>query len=678
MAKETAKQDEFLKLAKELYRDAADAWDENREASEDDFLMLDGQQWDAEALSAREGRPCLVINKLEGVLKQITGDQRQNRPSIKIQPVDNEADPDVAEIFTGLIRNIEQQSDAESAYDTSFEQCAGGGFGFFRINTEYAQEDIFDQDIVIERIIDPNSVTFDPYAKKQDKSDARFVFVEETLLKEEFEERFPGKEPADWDSAYLDDKAKWYTGDTVRIAEYWHKEEYEKTLYQLESGEVVDAEDVKSVINEDEQGNRFLIDAQTEQPIRISKERTATCDRVKMSLMAGHAVLEESDWAGKYIPIIGVWGSERWVGGKMVYKSAIRDSKDAQKIYNWMRSTSIETVAQAPRQPFMATAEQVDGYENEWAGMHTAPKPYLLYNETNSPPPQRLSGSVPDIGAQNESMIAADDIQATTGLFNASLGQKSNETSGRAILMRQREGDVATFVFVDNLTRALRYTGRILIDLIPKIYDTERVVRVLGIDGSEEFEEVNKAVLRPGGGFEVINDLARGKYDVVVNVGPSYSTQRVEAADAMMTFAQGNPQLGQMYMDLIAKNLDWPGAEEIGERAEKFIQMQYPGMIEKKQDDLSPEEQQAMQQQQQEQQKQQQIQEAMQKMQFESASLDLENKKLENRKLTSDIGTAQVKAANTVADTEGKELDNAQTEIEIQQSLGALPTQEVN
>jgi hypothetical protein len=669
----TKKQEELLKLAKDRYSEGSEAWQANRDAASEDFRMLDGQQWDEYALQDREGRPCLVINKLAGVQKQITGDQRQNRPSIKIQPVDSESDPEVAEILTGLIRNIEQQSDAESAYDTSFEQCSGGGFGFFRVNTEYASEDAFEQDIRIERILDPFSVTFDPYAKRQDKADARYVFVEETITEEEFKERFPKATPADWEGTYKDDQSQWYTKDNVRIAEYWYKEEYQKTICQLETGEVVDKDSIEGAINEEE-GVQFLIDAQTGQPVRIVKERKTTCDRVKWCLMTGHTVLEESEWVGKFLPIIGVWGDERWVDGYMVYKSAIRDAKDAQKIYNWMRSTAIETVAQAPRQPYMVTDAMVDGYEDEWDDMHRVPKPYLKVNATPDGLPQRLGGSVPDIGAQNEAAISADDIKATTGIYDASLGQRSNETSGRAILMRQREGDVATFVYVDNLSRALRHAGRVLVDLIPKILDTERVVRVLGEDGAEDFAEVNKIVMGPQGPI-VVNDLTRGKYDVVVNTGPSYSTQRVEAADAMMQFAQMNPQFGQYFTDLIAKNLDWPGAEEIEKRAQKLLP---PGLLERSMEDMSPEEQQAFQQQQQQAAEQQQLQQMQIQMGLQTQQIEMKQKEIDLAKTQLEMAKLQADTVKTAQEAEGQDLENVKTEIEIQQELGALPKEEVN
>lgn len=653
---------------KKLYSEASEAWQDNRDEYCIDMNMVAGNQWDEDSLRDREGRPCLVINKMAGALKQVVGDQRQNRPSIKVQPVDSESDPKTAEVLTGLIRNIEQQSDAESAYDNAFECSSAGGFGFFRINTAYTQEDAFEQDIIIERILDPLSVTFDPYAKKADKSDARYCFIEEVITKVEFEERFPKHKPEDWESQYRDDGSQWFTGENVRIAEFWEKEEYEKLIYQLATGQVIDAESYKEFIIEVE-GQKALMQMQG-QPIPIVAERKTMCDRVKWSLVCGHKVIETKEWAGKYIPIVGVWGNEYWVDGKIIYKSAVRDARDPQKVYNWMRSTEVETVANAPRQPFLLTPDEIEGHEQQWHEMHRKPQPYLLHNPSQLGRPSRQQSSLPDIGSQNQAMIAADDIKATTGIYDASLGARSNETSGRAILARQREGDVSTFVFIDNLSRALRYAGRILVDLIPKIYDTQRVVRVLGEDGSEDFAEINTPM--PDG--RMLHDLTTGKYDVTVNVGPSYTTQRVEAADAMLSFAQGNPQFAQLFMDLIAENLDWPGADKIAERAKKMLPQ---GLAEQDEEDKTPE---------QLQQEQAQAQQAqmMQQMQMQQFQLQMEKMALENQKMQADIqkmmAEMQIKGVQVESEIntenvqrEGYDLDNTLKEIEIQQNMGILP-----
>jgi hypothetical protein len=679
MAKDS--KEDHLRLVRQRYKDASEAMDDNREESKVDRLMVAGQQWDDASLKEREGRPCLVINKLAGTTKQIIGDQRQNKPSIKVSPVDSDSDPDTAEILTGLIRNIEQQSDAESCYDTSFEQAVYGGYGFFRINTEYSEDSIDEQDIVFERILDPDSVTFDQFCKRQDRADARFCFVEETLPIPEFEEKYPDITPADWEATYNDDDSQWYTGETIRVAEYFYLEDYTKTLYRLETGETVDGEKYAEQVVE-EGGQKFFI-ASNGQPIAITKERIAVCQRVKWELLTGHEVIDTRDWPGKYIPIVGVFGAEMWADGKLMLKSSIRDARDPQRVYNWMRSTSVETVAQAPRQPYMVSDAQLEGHEEQWDNMHRTPQAYLKYNHVHGEPaPMRIGGSIPDVGAQNESAISADDIKATTGIFGAALGEQTNETSGRAIIARQREGDVATFTFVDNLTRALRHAGRILVDLIPRIYDTERVVRVLGEDGAEEFAEVNQIVIDPRNGKPVVlNDLSRGKYDVIVSVGPAYSTQRVEAAEAMMGLAKVAPQFGQFFIDLIAENLDWPGADKIAERAKKMLP---PEMKEENdEEEKTPEQQQQEQQMQQQQEMGQQLEQEQIKLSMEKMDLDNEKMRadisrvrasieLDARKLQSDMETADINDESEVIKQDGYELDNIQKgqDIVLQPSSG--------
>lgn len=664
------KEQDHLRLVRQRYRDASDAWDDNRDESQIDRQMVAGQQWDDASLKEREGRPCLVINKLAGTTKQIIGDQRQNKPSIKVSPVDSDSDPDVAEILTGLIRNIEQQSDAESCYDTSFEQAVYGGYGYFRINTAYAAEDAFEQDIVFERILDPDSVTYDQFCKKQDRSDARFCFVEETLPIAEFEEKYKNHVPTDWETVYRDDDSQWYTGETIRVAEYFYKEDYEKTLYRLETGEVVDASKYEHMVVE--QGDqRFFVTAEG-QPLLITKERKAICQRIKWELVTGHEVIDKRDWPGKYIPIIGVFGDEMWVDGKLLLKSVIRDARDPQRVYNWMRSTSVETVAQAPRQPFIVSDKQLDGHEEQWNSMHRTPQPYLMYKSTGEPPPQRMGGSVPDIGAQSESAISSDDIKATTGIFDASLGARGTATSGVQEAYQQRKGDTATFTFVDNLTRGIQHAARVLIDLIPKIYDGERVVRLLGVDGAEKWADINKVIRHPGTGEEtVINDLSLGKYDVVVKVGPAHSTQRVEAADAMLGLAQAVPQFGQFFIDLIAENQDWPGADKIAERAKRMLP---PEMQGDDGEEKTPEQMQAEQVAQQQQQAMQQKQEYLMDLQIKEAEAKLqetaariEKIDAEADKIQSAINTDQVNGESELIKQDGYKLDNLQAQRDLLQ-----------
>ena len=681
MAKKTTKKekqskDDFLALIKTRFKESAEAENETRLESAIDHRMENGDQWEESVLRDREGRPCVTVNKISGVVKQVIGDQRQNSPSIKVMPVDNDKDPDTAEIFTGIIRNIEQTSDADSAYDTAFFHQVVGSYGAWRINTEYTHEDSFDQDIVIKRIKNPHSVYFDPLAQEVDRSDARYCFVVDDMAKEDFESQYPKADISDWEDAE-GENYDWITEDKVKVAEYFYKEPYTKRILQLETGEVIDYDKYKHLIQSAvipeanyEPGQEYILSAEG-RPLKIENDRESECTRVKWAKVTAAEVIDERTLPGKYIPVVFVPGEETFVDGRPVLRSAIRHARDSQRIYNWMSSVSIETIAQAPKQPWVATAEQLEGYEDQWAQAASKPTPYLLYNGVpGSPPPQRLGGSMPDTGALAEAQKASDDVKTTTGVYDASLGARGNETSGRAIVARQREGDTATFVFVDNLARALKYTGKILIDLIPKIYDTERIVRTLGPDGAEKFVKVNQMVADPSSpsGFKKVNDLQVGKYDVVVNVGPSYQTARVESAEAMLGIVQAVPQVGQYILDLVAKNMDWPGADEIEARLKKLL----PQGMSEEQEELTPEQQQQKQQAMQQQQQMEQMQQQMVQLEMGLKQAELQGKQIDNQGKQQDMQPDQLEMQGQQLKNKGQQLDNQQAMLDMKQQISEM------
>lgn len=566
------KTDKILELARSRFKEAMDAENDNRRSSLEDQKFENGDQWDDRTQREREsaGRPCLVINKTATTVKQIVGDMRQNRPRIKVRPVDDEADPQVAELLTGLIRNIENASDAESAYDNAAECATRGGLGYFRILTDYADDDVFDQDILIERIVNPFSVYYDQSSTKTDYSDAQYCFVSETIGRKEFEAKYPKAKVGDWDKGEGEADVDWFGEDTVRVVEYWYKEPVTKNIYMLGDGRIVDTLPEGERV-ETEHGVFIVPQDPMAQPIQILKERSAQAEKVMWCKLCGSEVIEgPQEWPGKYIPIVPVLGEEIWIEGRRILRSAIRWAKDPQRLYNWARSLAVETIAMAPRQPWLVTPDMIEGHEEQWETANSRPQPYLLYNPS-AIAPQRQAGAIPDTGALQEAMQAADDIKSTTGLFDASLGAKGNETSGKAILARQKEGDTATFVFTDNLSRALKYAGKILVDLIPKIYDTERVVRLLNQDGSEAWARINQQDPVTG---QKVNDLSIGKYDVVVDVGPAYNTKRIEAADGMVQLLQAAPQYAPIILPRVAKNLDWPESDEIANEMQQMNQPQ--------------------------------------------------------------------------------------------------------
>jgi hypothetical protein len=562
--------DDILQEAKEAFDIIVDFESENRRDGLEDlkFARL-GEQWPSNIVKQRtqENRPCLTINKLPAFIRQVVNDARQNKPQIRVHPVDSGADKETADIYNGLIRNIEYTSDADVAYDTATECAVSIGFGYFRVGLHYAFEDTFDLDLGIERISNPFSVYGDPHSTAADSSDWNSAFVVEMVPKETFSARYKDAGVIDWSSdAYNSLKDPWVTEDQVMVAEWWRREEYEKDIFQLSDG---------SVQSEDAMEERGPMWAA--QGIQIVNQRTTRCHRVKHYLLTGADVLEEQEWAGKFIPIIPVYGDEVDVEGKRYFKSLIRDAKDAQRMFNYWRTTSTELVALAPRAPFIGPKGAFKTDANKWATANTQSHAYIEYDVTQGGAPQRQPFDGTPAGALQEALNASDDMKAIIGLYDASLGARSNETSGKAILARQREGDVSTFHFQDNMSRAIRHAGRILIDLIPHVYNKERIVRTIGEDGTQEAVQLKTPVPvtdkqgqpvmgQDGMLMTRVFDLGAGKYDLTVTTGPSFTTRREEAAEQMTEMVRAFPAAAPVMGDLIAKNLDWPGADEIADR----------------------------------------------------------------------------------------------------------------
>jgi hypothetical protein len=596
------KKEDIIKEAIEQFDESVDAEGDNREASLIDAKFENGEQWTAEDEQARIGRPCLTINKVAGTVKQILGDARQNKPRIKIRPVDSDADPLTAEIFTALIRNIENVSDAESAYDNGHDCAVRGGIGFWRVNTRYNEDSIDEQDIYIDRIVNTQSVYFDQSSIKLTYEDAEHCFIIEDMKRKKFKKKYPKANASDFDGGDPGKKSGWFTKDTVRVAEYWYKEPVKKHLFELLDGKVIEIRKPKiEQFEADGEQQKIVTDGESGDIIRFKRNRTVDSHRVMWCKITASEVIEgPTEWAGKYIPIVPCLGEELWIEGERILRSAIRHAIEPQRLYNWARSNNMETMSLAPKQPWVLTMEQIEGYEDFWNNAYAKPMPYLPYNYIEGiPAPQRLLGSIGDNGANQEAMLAADEIKATTGKFDASLGAKGNETSGRAITARQRQGDTATFVFTDNQTRAVKHTGKILVDLIPKIYDTDRVVRLMGENlgrsigkkaqempiagnkplinvsenGKEAWARINYTDKITG---KTYNDLSIGKYDVEVDAGSGYATRRQESVDGMIQLGQAAPQFMPIFVPRIAKNSDWPDAEDVADEIKAMTQPQQP------------------------------------------------------------------------------------------------------
>lgn len=523
-----------------------------------------GWQWDDMMRKAREldKRPCLTINKTKQHNRQITNDARQNKPSIRVYPVDNGADKKTAEILNGVIRHIEQNSNAEVAYDTAAEHAVDAGLGYWRVVTDYASDDSFDQEIFIRRVKNPLNVYLDPDIQEADGSDARFGFVFEDLPRDEFEARYPNVDAASWP---LDGGDTWLSKDNVRICEYFRRVDLTDKLFVDESGRVLKAADMDQAA---------LVAAAS----AGWRSRPIKRQQVEWYLVAGDSVLEKKEWPGRYVPIVRVVGDEVEVDGKIDRKGHTRQMKDAQRMYNYNSSASVEYGALQTKTPILAAAEAIEGYEDHWNNANTQNKPYLPYNHRDElgnplPVPQRIQPPSPATLFLDGMRVASEEMKMASGQYDASFGAQSNETSGRAIMARQREGDTATFHFIDNIARAIKYTGKILVDLIPKVYDTPRVIRILGEDGKDSQAQIDPRMQQAyakqpaaGGDMQEIYNPSIGRYDVVVAVGPSYSSRRQEAFQALTEMASRSPEILARAGDLVMRAADFPMAEELAER----------------------------------------------------------------------------------------------------------------
>jgi hypothetical protein len=565
------------------------ALSESREDEIDDLKFYAGSpdnhwQWPADVLATRgavqgqtiNARPCLTINKLPQHVKQVTNDQRQNRPAAKVIPVDDNADIEVADIFNGMIRHIEYISDADVAYDTACENQVAYGEGYIRLLTEYCDDNTFEQDIKIGRVRNSFSVYMDPMIQDPTGADAKYCFVTQDLTREEYERMYPNAAPVTTlQSLGVGDQSisNWLNEDTIRVADYYYID-YDRATLNLYPGN----QTAFAGTPEDKQLQAFF-----GKPIR---SRESDRPKVKYCKINGYEVLEQNDWAGKCIPVIRVVGNEYEVDGRLYVSGLVRNAKDAQRMYNYWVSQEAEMLALAPKAPFIGYGGQFEGYETQWKTANTQNWPYLEVNPDVTdgqgavlPLPQRAQPPMASSGLLQAKAGASEDIKSTTGQYNASLGMGSNERSGKAILARQREGDVGTYHYGDNLARSVRNVARQLVDLIPKIYDTQRVARIIGEDGDtkmvkvnpDQQQPVNKIVDQSGIVIEKIYNLSVGKYDVVAVTGPGYATKRQESLEAMGQMLQANPELWAVAGDLFVKNMDWPGAQEMAKRFAKTI-----------------------------------------------------------------------------------------------------------
>ena len=601
--------DDLVKDALKKFEASQEGSDHNRDDYYSDTVFARmGEQWPDAVKKQRvqEGRPHLVINKLPSLIRSVVNESRQNKPAIKVSPIDNGADEDTAEVIGGLIRSIERQSSAEVAYNTAIDNAVTGGMGFFRIDIDYAHNETFELEARIKRIPNALTVHYDTTSTEFDASDWDYAFISDMLSKEEFEYRFPSASTTPFESDSRDVSSDHWisSNDEIRVAEYFKRESKSRKLLQfrynnLQAGKVdiqnINQDDLPKMARQFFQAGGMKVDNNDTDTVNafiaavgaeVVNERDVEFYKVTKHLLNGVEELEEAkDWPGQNIPICPVWGDEIFIDGRRHFRSLIRDVKDSQQMFNFWRSATTEIVALAPKSPWVGPRGFVPkGHESKWATANTRSHSYLEY-EGNLRPDRQMFAGVP-AGALQEALNASDDMKSITGIFDSSIGARSNETSGKAILARERQGDVSNYHFIDNLSRAIRYCGQVLVEIIPHIYTERESIRILGVDQKENIVKLSQSGDSQSGGLQQgdklsqsgglqqgdkLYDLSVGKYDVTVSSGPSFSTQREETRETLIEIMRQVPDAGPYLGDILLDHMDFVGADKVSKRLSKLL-----------------------------------------------------------------------------------------------------------
>ncbi len=592
----TPKTAEFYDRARRRFHSAKFASSDIRMKAELDLRMVHLDQWDSDVRSAREDpsnpRPVLSFNREQDMVQYVSNQVRQNRPSIHVNPVGDGASEDTARVYEGIFRHIDYVSQADVATDHSVECSTSCSFGYYRICTEFVSDKSFDQEPRVKRILDQMSVYVDGDCEEPDYSDADYMFVRKRMKWEDYKRQFPkaslqsfDEEDATAPGSYGDE---WQSESHITIAEYWWVEKRERNLIQLSDGTIDFQDDIEK---------RGSLDPETGETIsprvltqdEVLNERIVTERTIHFDLINGSETLKETKWLGRWIPIIPVLGREAVVDGKRVLESLVRFIHDAQKLLNIYKSGIAEACGSSLRAQLMGFKGQFRGWNGkdnrnklilEVDPLDIAGKPAGLPEQIkNEPPIQALTEAA---------MMAADDMKAGANIFDSSTGAAKAEYSGVSVTKRVNQADLVNFHFLDNLTRARWHEGRIKLDLIPKIIDTPRAIRILGEDGSLSMEMIATALgdddvqheLSPQGwrevpGYESLGPNGKkhhrldvGLYDVTVTTGPSYANRFQQNFEMIASLVQGNPMFWQLYGDLFFDNWqDLPAHKEFAKRA---------------------------------------------------------------------------------------------------------------
>lgn len=579
------KDDKIVEQAQKRFR-ACEAWEsEARVNFAFDTKFANGDstnmwQWPVDIVNERNrnSRPCLTINKVRQHCLQIINDQRQNQSQIEVRPVGNGASYEAAKVFEGVVRHIENISNAQAAYGNACFSQVIGGIGYWRVLTDYAHDDSFDQEIYIKRVQDALSVYLDPDIEQADGSDARYAFVFRDMPLDDFKAEYPEHEDIGHDAPLGSGSgSSWQTEEHIRVCEYYRKVDSADKLHELYNGNTVRESDYRDA---------DMLDGLKQNSV---KSRDITTPKIEWFLIAGSKIIDKKDYAGTLIPIVRVIGEETIIDKQLDRRGHVRSMLDAQRMYNVWSSAATEFAMLQTKTPYIAAVEAIGPHEESWANSNLENAAYLPYNGftengTKIDKPERNQPPVMAPAYLHGMEMAKSELMMASGQYESSFGQKSNEISGVAINQRQRQGENATYHFIDRFAQAIRYTGRILIDLIPKIYDTKRVIKILAIDGDEstvqcdpnhpqshsELQNKDDDDFSPESVSAIFNPSV-GKYSVFADVGPNFASRRQDTFNAISQLLKSDANLTPLISDLLFKAADFPYASEIAERLYRMV-----------------------------------------------------------------------------------------------------------
>ncbi len=658
MAKLTA--DQTVAGAKDFFEESQNHEADWREAWHDDLEFHALDQWPAEARLARAAqanepaRPIMTIDQTDQYVRQIVNDARLSPPALKANPVDDKADIRTAEDLQGLFRHIERVSRAPKAYLNALEWAVVTGRGWFRVHSQLVNEERNHYEPRIGRIANCLSCYGDPYSTEIDGSDQ----TDAMLIVDHSHAAFKRKWPKASTVGSWDTNDHWYTADNVRVAEWHSVRERDKTMVLTAEGEMTqeqakEAGETKGLINFRE---------------TVRQEKVCTIRQ-----MTGFEVLEETEFHAGHVGLIPVYGNERYTRDGRKLFGMIRAAKDAQRLTNFLASNLAEAANSQTKAQWLAAAESIKNFETMWAKANTSSQAYLLYNHLDAmgmplPPPNRSSVDLNLAGYANLIQMGHQMLQTTIGMYQASVGAQSNETSGVAIARRKSESDVGTYHYIDNLSDSMQHAGRIIMAMLPKVYDTARVARILGEDGEPSqvridpgAEESFSEQTQPDGKKMHVLNPGIGEYDVYVTVGPSYASQREETASTLTELYGRNPDLMTVSGDVYFDNLNFPGSKAIAKRLKTML----PDPIKAMEDESEMPAEIA----QQISRAQQAFEQREQMIQMASAEADKVIEASKEARAQAQVATAQIQTARAQMDTARAHLENERADLEHQRQL---------